>query len=62
MLAIEMYGYAKGTYSVGLAPCIPVVAGLRHDVGNVHVVDEIVRALKYSPYKSGGQMPRDVAV
>lgn len=54
LLAIEMCGHVKGTYSVGLAPCVPVVAGLRHDVGNVHVVDEIVGALKHRPDKSGG--------
>jgi hypothetical protein len=62
MLAIEIHGCDKRTYSVGLAPCVPVVAGLRHNVGNVQVVDNIVWALKYSPDKASGQMPRDVAV
>ena len=62
MLAIEIYGCDKRTYSVSLAPCVPVIASLRHDIGDVQVVDNIVRALKYSPDKASGQMPRDVAV
>ena len=50
------------THSVTLAPFVPVVAGLRHDVGDVHVVDEIVWAFKYGPDKASRQMPCDVAV
>lgn len=62
MLAIEMYGYDKSTYLMGLAPFVPVVAGLRHDIGDVHVVDKVVGALKHRPDKAGRQMPCDVAV
>ena len=51
-----------GAYFVALAPFVPVVAGLRHDVGDVHVVDEVVGAFKYGPDKASRQMPRDVAV
>lgn len=51
-----------GAYFVALAPLVPVVAGLRHDVGDVHVVDEVVGAFKYGPDKASRQMPRDVAV
>ena len=42
----------NGTYFVALAPFVPVVAGLRHDVGDVHVVDEVVGAFKYGPDKA----------
>jgi hypothetical protein len=59
---MERYGYFNSTYSVSLAPCVPVVAGLRHDVGDGHVVDKVVGAFKYRPDKAGRQMPRDVAV
>ena len=52
-LATGLDRCVKSTYSVGLAPRIPVVAGLRHDIGDVHIVDEIVRVFKYRPDKSG---------
>jgi len=52
----------NGTYFVALAPFVPVVAGLRHDVGDVHVVDKVVWAFKYRPYKASRQMPCNVAV
>ena len=47
---------------MSLAPRVPVVASLRHDIGNVHVVDKVVWALEDSPDKAGRQMPCDVAV
>ena len=62
LLGIGMYGYDRSTYSVSLAPCVPVVAGLRHDIGDVHVVDEVIGAFKYRPDKASRQMPCDVAV
>ena len=52
----------NGTYFVALAPFVPVVAGLRHDIGDVHLVDEVVWAFKYGPDEASRQMPRDVAV
>lgn len=49
-------------YHVLLAPCIPVIAGVRHDIRNLQVVQEVVWLLKHSPDETGGQVPRDVAV
>ena len=60
--AIDMYERKRDTHSVSLAPFVPLVAGLRHDVGDVHVVDQVIGAFKYGPDKAGRQMPRDVTV
>ena len=60
--AIDMYEWKWDTHSVSLAPFVPLVAGLRHDVGDVHVVDQVIGAFKYGPDKAGRQMPRDVTV
>jgi hypothetical protein len=47
---------------VALAPCVPIIASLRHHVWDLHVVHEVTWALQNRPDKSGRQVPRDVAV
>jgi len=46
LLAVERQKYGRIAYHMSLAPRVPVVAGLRHDVGDFHVVDQVVWALK----------------
>jgi len=62
MLAGERQESGRVAYDMGLAPRVPVVAGLRHDVGDFHLVDEVVWAFKNRPDEAGRQMPCDVAV
>ena len=62
LLAVVTCQWNRCTYFVALAPLVPVVAGLRHDVGDVHVVDKVVWAFKYGPDEASRQMPGDVAV
>jgi hypothetical protein len=47
---------------VALAPCLPVVAGLRHDVRDLHVVEKVIWAFEYRPNKTGRQMPCNMAM
>ena len=62
MLAGERQESGRVAYDMGLAPRVPVVAGLRHDVGDFHLVDEVVWAFKNRPDEAGRQMPCDVTV
>jgi hypothetical protein len=59
---LKRYKNGRNTYHMGLAPRVPVIAGLGHDVGDFHVVDEIVGAFKDRPDKAGRQVPCDVTV
>ena len=62
LLAVVTCQWNRCTYFVTLAPFVPVVASLRHHIGDVHIVDKVVWAFKYRPDKASRQMPRDVAV
>lgn len=47
-------------YSVSLAPSVPVVTGLSHDVRDLAL--ELLGVLEDTPDKAGAQVPCDVAV
>lgn len=47
-------------HSVSLAPSVPVVTGLSHDVRDLAL--ELLRVLEDTPDKAGAQVPRNVAV